>query len=90
MNTFFQNKFRETSRLDDAYEWLPMRGIIEQLSSPVKLTLKSQVEMEEATYYYDQEEAISFSEWGTAQSREEIHQHIIDAMDAFVDKVKGD
>ena len=50
LNTYFQKKIGE-NRLDPAYEWLARKDIIQQVSTPVKLTLKSQVEMEEAAYY---------------------------------------
>jgi hypothetical protein len=36
-----------------AYEWLARKGIVQRLSSPVRLTRKSQVELDEPAYYYD-------------------------------------
>jgi predicted nucleotidyltransferase len=46
--------------LEGCYEWLARKGIIHKLSSPVHLTRKSQVLLEEAAYYY---EASDGSEW---------------------------
>ena len=36
-----------------ACEWLAEEGVIQQLSTPVRLTEKSRVNMEEAAYYYE-------------------------------------
>ena len=51
LNTYFQTKI-EGTRLDTACQWLASKGVIEQFSAPVKLTLRSQIEVEEAAYYY--------------------------------------
>ena len=40
LNSYFQKKIGE-NRLDAAYEWLVRKGIIQQVSIPAKLTLKS-------------------------------------------------
>ena len=40
-----------------ACEWLADRDVIEKMSAPVRLTKNSQVSMEEAAYYYDEEMA---------------------------------
>ena len=99
LNGYFQKKIGE-NRLDAAYEWLARKGIIQQVSTPVKLTLKSQVEMEEAAYYYDREAAATMSESHPPQLKfalnpdlrigADAHPQIMDALDAFVDKVKDD
>jgi hypothetical protein len=39
--------------LGAVYEWLADHDIIEKLSSPVRLTRKSRVTVEEPAYYYD-------------------------------------
>lgn len=39
--------------LELACEWLTQKGIIEQFSAPVRLTMDSQVSVEEPSYYYD-------------------------------------
>ena len=89
LNSYFQKKIRD-NRLDAAYEWLAKKGIIQQVSTPVKLTLKSQVEMEETAYYYDQEAATTMSESRPSQLKSDAHPQIMDALDAFVDQVKAD
>jgi hypothetical protein len=35
------------------YEWLADKGIIQKVPSPLRLTHKSQVVVDEAAYYYD-------------------------------------
>jgi hypothetical protein len=42
--------------LDSAYEWLADQEIIQKLSTPVRLTEKSRVDVEEAAYYYEGDE----------------------------------
>jgi hypothetical protein len=46
-------KRAQTTGLFWAYEWLARKGIVQRLSSPVRLTRKSQVELDEPAYYYD-------------------------------------
>ena len=89
LNSYFQKKVGDY-RLDAAYEWLARKGIIQQVSTPVKLTLKSQVEVEEAAYYYDRAEAATTSESRPPQLKQNAHPRIMEALDAFMDKVKGD
>jgi RNA polymerase sigma factor (sigma-70 family) len=36
-----------------AYEWLADKGVIQKVPSPIRLTEKSRVTLEEAAYYYD-------------------------------------
>ncbi|NKB70820.1 MAG: hypothetical protein GKR89_27430 [Candidatus Latescibacteria bacterium] len=45
---------------DFACEWLVTKEILQKMSSPVKLTEKSRVELQEAAYYYDGDGA----DWG--------------------------
>ena len=87
LNSYFQKKIGD-SRLDAAYEWLARKGIIQQVSTPVNLTLKSQVEMEEAAYYYDR--AAPMDELQPPQLKSDAHPQIMNALDAFVDKVRDD
>ena len=89
LNGYFQKKISE-NRLDAAYEWLARKGVIQQVSTPVKLTLKSQVEMEEAAYYYDREAAATMGELHPLQLKSDAHPQIMDALDTFTDKVKAD
>ncbi|MFN8444555.1 MAG: sigma-70 family RNA polymerase sigma factor [Caldilineaceae bacterium] len=41
--------------LCNIYEWLADKGVIQKVPSPVRLTVKSQVTVNEAAYYYDGE-----------------------------------
>ncbi len=43
----------QTPTLNNIYEWLADKGIIQKVPSPVRLTIKSQVTVDEAAYYYD-------------------------------------
>ena len=55
-NTEIEEHFRQAVRganLTMAYEWLSQRGLIEQVSTPLRLTPKSRVTVEEAAFYYD-------------------------------------
>jgi hypothetical protein len=52
MNHYFSNQMGIAS-LDSAYEWLADIGLIEKVSTPVRLTSKSRVDVEEAAYYYE-------------------------------------
>lgn len=44
--------------LDFACEWLAEKGIVEKMSSPMHLTEKSRVQVEEAAYFYDGQGAV--------------------------------
>ena len=89
LNGYFQKKI-SGNRLDIAYEWLARKGIIQQVSTPAKLTLKSQVEIEEAAYYYDRETGGTTSELRPPQLMKDAHPQITKALDTFVEKVKAD
>ena len=52
LNAYFQSKFDEES-LDLVCQWLTWKGIIRQVSAPMKLTVKSQIVVEEPAYYYN-------------------------------------
>jgi RNA polymerase sigma factor (sigma-70 family) len=43
----------QTDSLAIVYEWLADKGIIQKVPSPVRLTPKSQIDVDEAAYYYD-------------------------------------
>ena len=51
-------KVAQASEISMACEWLADRDVIEKVSAPVRLTKNSQVSMEEAAYYYDEEMAL--------------------------------
>ena len=42
--------------LGGVYEWLARKGILHKLSSPLHLTRKSTVMLEEAAYYYEKDD----------------------------------
>ena len=87
LNTYFQTKI-EGIRLDTACQWLASKGVIEQFSTPVKLTLRSQIEVEEAAYYYFPEDVGEASQ--PRRLKEEAHLHIMAAVDTFAEAVKED
>lgn len=89
LNSYFQKR-TGGNRLDAAYEWLARKGIIQQISTPTKLTLKSQVEIEEAAYYYDRETVGTTSELRPPKLRKAAHSQITEALETFVEKVKID
>jgi RNA polymerase sigma factor (sigma-70 family) len=43
----------QTDSLAIVYEWLADKGVIQKVPSPIRLTPKSQVDVDEAAYYYD-------------------------------------
>jgi hypothetical protein len=51
--TAYFSKRAQSTGLFWAYEWLTRKGIVQRLSAPVRLTRKSQVELDEPAYYYD-------------------------------------
>ena len=52
LNEHFRKKV-ETEGLGNVYEWLAQKGVVQQVSAPLRLTEKSRVAVEEAAYYYD-------------------------------------
>jgi len=52
LDTYFKKQVQEQS-LSNIYEWLADKGIIQKVPSPVRLTHKSQITVDEAAYYYD-------------------------------------
>ena len=71
--------------LDLACQWLAWRGIIRQVSMPVKLTAKSQIAVEEPAYYYDDPVGASFT-----RDSEDIHARIHHALDNLTDTLRED
>jgi predicted nucleotidyltransferase len=59
MNAFFRKK-AQANNLEGVYEWLARKGIIQKLASPVHLTRKSQVTLDEPAYYYDK---VDLADW---------------------------
>jgi RNA polymerase sigma factor (sigma-70 family) len=52
LDAYFKKQV-QTESLANVYEWLADKGIIQKVPSPVRLTSKSQVDVDEAAYYYD-------------------------------------
>lgn len=52
LNRHFE-KAVQTESLSMAYEWLADREIVQKVSTPLRLTEKSRVAVQEAAYYYD-------------------------------------
>jgi predicted nucleotidyltransferase len=55
LNAYFKKKV-PGAELYGAFEWLARRSIIHKLSSPVRLTRKSTISLEEPAYYYEKDE----------------------------------
>ena len=54
LDRYFEKKV-QSETLGAAYEWLADKGAIQKISTPLRLTEKSRVAVEEAAYYYDDE-----------------------------------
>jgi hypothetical protein len=52
LDAYFRKQVQDES-LSGVYEWLAYKGIIQKLPSPVRLTQRSSVTVDEAAYYYD-------------------------------------
>ncbi len=52
IDSYFKKQVQQSS-LSMVYEWLADRGTIQKVPSPVRLTDKSQIMVDEAAYYYD-------------------------------------
>lgn len=53
LDTYFTKQV-QTYSLSNVYEWLADKGIVQKVPSPVRLHHKSQVTVDEASYYYDE------------------------------------
>lgn len=63
LDTYFKKQVQNhDSSVGTACEWLADKGIIQKVPSPLRLTSKSQVEVDESAFYYDP---------GTGMSRKE-------------------
>jgi uncharacterized protein len=54
LDRYFEKKV-QSETLGAAYEWLADKGVVQKISTPLRLTEKSRVAVEEAAYYYDGE-----------------------------------
>lgn len=85
MNAHFHSKFRDAS-VDVICQWLTWKGIIKQVSAPMKLTVKSQIAVEEPAYYCDNSEP----ELHSPRMKSDIHPQIKDAVERFTDTIAED
>lgn len=70
--------------LDLVCQWLTWKGIIRQVATPLNLTVKSQVSVEEPAYYYDSVPV------GASSTRENIHTQIHNALNNLTDTLQQD
>ncbi len=93
INAHFKAGFDEQS-LALVCQWLAWKGILRQIAVPVKLTVKSQVSVEEPAYYYDEgsPEREGFPTSGNREpaGRAAIHQRIHDAVASLTETLKQD
>ena len=75
-------EFDEAS-LDIVYQWLAWKGIIRQVATPLNLTVKSQIAVEEPAYYYD-------NTVGASATRENVHTQIHNALNNLTDTLEQD
>lgn len=59
LTAYFKKKV-QMDWLGGVFEWLARKGVVQKLSSPVHLTRKSQVTLDEPAYYYD---AVNLADW---------------------------
>ena len=78
-------EFDEES-LDLVCQWLAWKGVIRQVAMPLKLTVKSQVAVEEPAYYYDGTEP----QQEQGPLKDDIHAHIHNALDTLIDTLAQD
>ncbi len=52
LDAYFKKQVQQDT-LSGVYEWLAFKGVIQKVPSPVRLTQRSSVTLDEAAYYYD-------------------------------------
>ncbi|MDE0314914.1 MAG: hypothetical protein OXM61_08430 [Candidatus Poribacteria bacterium] len=85
MNAHFHSRFRDAS-VDVICQWLTWKGIINQVSAPMKLTVKSQIAVEEPAYYCDDSEP----DLHPSRLKSDIHSDIENAVEKFTDTIAED
>ncbi len=85
LNAYFHTKFRDAS-VDVICQWLAWKGVIQQVSTPIRLTVKSQISLEEPAYYYDKSE----TEFRAPKLKSEVHPQIAEALERFTDTIVAD
>ena len=53
LDLYFRKQVQVDRPLSNIYEWLADKGVIQKVPSPVRLTQKSQITVDEAAYYFD-------------------------------------
>ncbi len=86
LNIHFRTKFRDAS-VDVICQWLTWKGIIEQVSTPMKISVKSQIAVEEPAYYYDDSTEQKVL---TPRLKADISPQIHDALDSFIGTIEQD
>ena len=86
LNIHFRTKFRDAS-VDVICQWLTWKGIIEQVSTPMKISVKSQIAVEEPAYYYDDSTGHKVL---TPRLKADISPQIHDALDSFIGTIEQD
>ena len=98
INAYFKAGFDEGS-LELVCQWLAWKGTLRQIAVPMKLTVKSQVSVEEPAYYYDAQPVGETSRpqrppvGETSRSRysnTDIHRQIHDAVDTLTETLAQD
>ena len=69
-------------------QWLTWKGIIRQVSMPLKLTAKSQIAVEEPAYYYDG--TVGARDASQTQLKGDIHAQIHRAVESISDTLEQD
>ncbi len=85
LNAHFLMKFRDAS-VDVLCQWLAWKGVIQQVSTPIRLMAKSQITLEEPAYYYDK----SKTGLRAPKLKSEVHPQIADALERFTDTIVAD
>ncbi len=78
-------EFDEES-LDLVCQWLAWKGIVKQVAMPMKLTVKSQIAVEEPAYYYDRTDA----KQDQMRLKSDIHAQIQNAVESITDRLEQD
>ena len=77
--------------LDLVCQWLAWKGIIKQVAMPMKLTAKSQIAVEEPTYYYDGIVGASCArDSSQVHLKGDIHAQIQTAVESITDTLEQD
>ena len=96
INAYFKAGFDEQS-LELVCQWLAWKGTLRQMAVPMKLTVKSQVSVEEPAYYYDAQPVEENARSRGAppgkdapRSNADIHRRIHDAVETLTETLAQD